>query len=515
MTPPPEQFEPDDGAPGAIPEMQVEERRASIVLRHDDAREARVASMAAAHRSLADALRLIHRLILLVMVGLVALFFLSGFRQINETERGVRLLFGKAVSSELSPGFRFSWPRPMGDIQKVDVGQQTVLLHREFYPEVSGRNEIRSIRDLGIGSYHLDPKVAGSVLTGDGSLAHLRLNVDYQIENPVAFLETIGDDRTAERIVSSVAQQAAVRVVAETTIDELLLRRGSAPPPEVVPDQPPPADGAAPAPATPSATPEIAQPAPAPAGVEIDIEFRMRELAQASLDAMNSGIRMSRIAIFEAAPPARLTGDFDRVQKARYEAALTIDRSRQVYDNTLNAAGGAAYRPLLALIDRYGHELDAGNEAEAAATAEVIFGLMRGDYTDKPLVVDGTDYGPVRLSGDAARAISQAQEYRFSARKQAEELASTFRAKLSQYRANPEVFVAREWSEAMRLFAGRPYVDVFLVPDDTSQLALQLNADPDIVREIQRALQRRRLEENLEFRAAQEAGEMVRSSRDR
>ena len=57
--------------------------------------------------------------------------------------------------------------------------------------------------------------------------------------------------------------------------------------------------------------------------------------------------------------------------------------------------------------------------------------------------------------GEASKAISEAQQYRFTARKQAEEIASTFRAKLSQYRANRKVFMAREWAEAMEQFAGR------------------------------------------------------------
>lgn len=531
-----EQFDPTNTPEDAIPEMQVEERRASVVLRRDDARETRLASMTAAHQSLAEALRLIHRLILIVMIGLVALFFFSGFRSINETERGVRLLFGKAVSSELSPGFRFSWPRPVGDIRKVDVAQQSVLIHRAFYPPVSERQQIRSIRDLGIGSFNLDPKVAGSVITGDGSLAHLRLNADYQVENPVAFLENIGDDAAADRIVTSVVQQAAVRVVAETTIDELLLRRGDLASPE---DQEPPAPApdAATAPATPPAAPTAATPAasdaepdpadpeptkpdasdPIPAvqlAPEVDIELRMREIAQASLDAINSGIRVTRIAIFEATPPARLTSDFDKVQQARYEASKTVDASRLIYDGTLNAAAGAAYRPMLALIDLYGRQLDSGEDEAAIETLETIFALLRGDYANKPLVVDGVDYGPVTASGAASRAISEAQQYRFTARKEAEEVASTFRAKLSQYRANRKVFIAREWAEAMQQFAGRPYVDVFLLPDGTQDLALLLNADPDIARDIQRAIQRRRLEENMEFRAGMEAGEINRSSRE-
>jgi len=504
-----EQFDPTGADEGVIPEMQVEERRASVVLRRDDARETRMASMAAAHKSLAEALRLIHRLILIVMIGLVALFFFSGFRQVNETERGVRLLFGKAVSAELSPGFRFSWPRPVGDIRKVDVAQQDILIHKAFYPPINENMQIRSIRDLGIGSYNLDPKVAGSVITGDGSLAHLRLNAEYQIENPVAYLENIGDDATADRIVTSVVQQAAVRVVSETTIDELLLRRGSiAAPVESTPtenaDQP--AEGEA-APAEPIAAPVMG-------GSEIDIEVRMREIAQDSLDAIKSGVRITRIAIFEATPPARLTMAFDKVQQSRYDASKTVDAAKLIYDGTLNAAAGAAYKPMLALIDQYGQQLDAGEADSASETVETIFALLRGEYADKPLTVNGIDYGTVRASGEASKAISEAQQYRFTARKQAEEIASTFRAKLSQYRANRKVFMAREWAEAMEQFAGRPYVDVFMMPDGTQDLSLLLNADPDVVRDIQRAIQRRRIEENASFRAGMEAGEINRSNRD-
>jgi short-subunit dehydrogenase len=53
--------------------------------------------------------------------------------------------------------------------------------------------------------------------------------------------------------------------------------------------------------------------------------------------------------------------------------------------------------------------------------------------------------------------------------------------------------VQREWSVAMREFLSRDSVQVMVLPPGATTVSLQLNSDPDILKEIEQA---RRVREN-------------------
>lgn len=94
------------------------------------------AEMTAAKRSLADALRVSFALLSALMILVVLAFIFSGWRQIDTTERGVKLLFGRIVGHGdrrvVQPGLRFSWPEPIGQIRTIST-KQAELGIKEFW----------------------------------------------------------------------------------------------------------------------------------------------------------------------------------------------------------------------------------------------------------------------------------------------------------------------------------------------------------------------------------------------
>src|SRR4051812_5785384 len=98
---------PDDpvGGPSAA------RRAGSVVLR--EAIETDASFTDPANQSLADALKVMLRLLQVGMFALAVLYALSGMKRVNEGERGIRLLFGKEVESNLGPGFHWTPPYPI------------------------------------------------------------------------------------------------------------------------------------------------------------------------------------------------------------------------------------------------------------------------------------------------------------------------------------------------------------------------------------------------------------------
>ncbi|MBL0927412.1 MAG: hypothetical protein IBJ11_07150, partial [Phycisphaerales bacterium] len=232
----PDALLPDAGRAG-IEQMPFEEprRAASLTLRADEARTQRAVSMAAAHQSLSDALRVTFRLLQVVMVALVLLFLFSGMRTVNQGESGVRVQFGSIVGSALEPGFRYALPRPIGEIIKVSTGQQQIELRDSFMPKDYNRD--MRLDQQGIGSISLRPGIDGSLITADGNLMHAEWQATFRRENAVQFLSNLfttdvqAVSQQESDLVRAMLERAVVRTIAEMTIDDVLKRgaRAAAP----------------------------------------------------------------------------------------------------------------------------------------------------------------------------------------------------------------------------------------------------------------------------------------------
>jgi len=430
-------------------------RPASVRLR-DGAGAQDAAMMDPANQSLADALRITFGLLQFAMIALAALFVFSGFQTVKEGERGIAVLFGRAVSTNLDPGFHFAAPYPLGELIKVNTGNIAPELNREFWPFVSQNASSDSIENLQ-GRSQLNPERDGSLITADLNIAHTQWQAVYRRESPVQYVENIYADHE-DMIVRAALKRGVVRTIATIGIDELLK----------------PQEGG---------TRAIAQ--------------RAQELAQQTLDEIGSGIRIERFELGQRTAPGSLLRKFRAVLDARSEAQKAITEARSERARLLNSAAGTAGDALLWLISRYELAIETGEAEEARAVLARIDAAFEGspiEFTEAERALLGSDpllAGALAAegrsaSGDVVEIIQGAAVDRLSIVQEARGELELFRAKQGQFRANPSLMVQRDWAGAWAEFQSRPFVQTMLLPVGHGA-ELWLNADPDIIKELDRA----------------------------
>jgi len=498
-------------------------RPASVTLRGAAGSTPEPLSLDPAQKSLAEALRITFFLLQIGMFVLAGLFVLSGARQIREAERGIKLFLGRVVDQDVQPGLRFAWPYPVGEFVTVETGQVSIDLNDSFYPQLSEGNKKQPLDQLSLVTRGgLKPGVDGGLITGDGNIVHAKWTVVYRREQPDAFVRNIYPLNEME-LVRAAVERGVVRTVAEMPIDNVLKQAAGSVAPSseapLSPDTPAPDATSEPqsgedAPETPTEGSETEVPDTPPvvataatSGPESTIAIRVREVAQETLDAMDSGIVIERIVMVEPTPPLPVRRNFNQVQAAQSTAEKVREEAEKERREVLNAVAGAAHEALLARIGEYERALELNDEAEAERVLAALDGILEG------AAATGAR-GEVVISGEAANIISDARLYRTEIVSGSRLAVETFRAKLEQYRVNPSLLLNREWTDAYTAFLASPTTQVMLLPPDTA-LELWLNSDPDFARAIEEARNAAQIQESLtdrerRFRELQRSQERLR-----
>ncbi len=131
------------------------------------------------------------------LYGLVAFLLLwilfTSVHRIGPQERGVVTFFGR-YSSTMGPGIGFSWPSPIGRVQKLDV------------------EEIRTIPIPGGDGENL-------ILTGDQNVIDLAYSVRWNIKDPELYLFQIANP---DATIREVAESSMRAVVARVSLDDAI-----------------------------------------------------------------------------------------------------------------------------------------------------------------------------------------------------------------------------------------------------------------------------------------------------
>jgi membrane protease subunit HflK len=132
------------------------------------------------------------------LYGLIAFLLLwvlfTSVHRIGPQERGVVTVFGR-YSSTMLPGIGFSWPAPVGRVQKVDV------------------------EDIRVTSVPSGGDTENLILTGDQNVIDLAYSIRWNISDPALFLFQMADP---EETIREVAESAMRAVVARMTLDEAI-----------------------------------------------------------------------------------------------------------------------------------------------------------------------------------------------------------------------------------------------------------------------------------------------------
>jgi regulator of protease activity HflC (stomatin/prohibitin superfamily) len=408
-------------------------------------------SLDPANQSLAEALRIISRILSATMAVLAVLFALSGFQSIQEGERGISLLFGKVTGRDLRPGFQFSFPRPLGELIRVSTGVRQQDIDAAFWPFMTDGEKRQSIEQLAA-KPSLNPRNDGSVITSDEALAHTRWSVVYSRADIEAYSRNILPDQE-ELIVRAAVERGVVQAVAQTRIDALLKQS---------------------------------------AGDEGSVAARASQIAQQTLDDMSSGLHIDQLQLRDKMPPLRVRDSFARVQAAESKRAQSRQDALAERDRILNGVAGGAAPYLAEQIERYEEAITLEDEGAQADILNTINAMLEG----REVVVNRADgstetVGNV-VSGEVTSVLADAAQYRSSiaGRTQAQYL--EFKAKLEQFQTNPMVMVSRDWTDAFAQFLAQGNVQVVWVPPGVFELDVLINSDPDIVKEQLRAENRQK-----------------------
>ena len=439
------------------------QRAASVRLREAESSEVQrlYSRMDPANESLADALRITFFVVKLAMFVLAFLFVFSGFRSINEGQRGIKVRFGKQVDAQIEPGFAFTAPFPIGELISVDKGTVEASITRDFIPYVQEGQELNldrlsSRRDL-------DPTRDGSNITADLNLAHTQWTINFRRDDHALWAQNVLPTQETE-LVKAAVRRGVVRAIAQVSIDELLKDSGQ-------------------------------------------LGSRVREIAQRTLDDMDTGIRIEQVILRAKIPPVSLEDKFAQVNNAAQNAGQARDNARLQAASELNAVAGEAAPVLIEQIDRYEEAVELGRQDEADQVLAIIDALLEGESVE----IDGTMHGQL-VSGEVSEILREADELRFQMVSRARADLEFFRAKELQFEANPRLMITQEWTSAFAQFIDSPLVEVMMIPEGVSG-EIRINSDKDLINELIEARNRRQSERAAEERERLRALDRYRSQR--
>lgn len=131
-----------------------------------------------------------HTPILFLMLAILAMGLYSAANRIDESERGVVLIFGK-YSHTMQPGLRFTLPKPLAEVYKVNV------------------TKVRQVNN------------SGQMLTEDKNLIEIDYSIQYRIDETQVndFLFNISNP---ENTISQAAESAMRQVAGTSTLDHIV-----------------------------------------------------------------------------------------------------------------------------------------------------------------------------------------------------------------------------------------------------------------------------------------------------
>jgi regulator of protease activity HflC (stomatin/prohibitin superfamily) len=380
-------------------------------------------AMNTAHRSLAASLQLSFRALQAVMVVLVILYLVSGFRTVEESQTGVGTFFGSIVGDEgLSPGLQTNWPPPIGSFEVYVSHNRKTNIGGVFKPRIDARlsHEQRIIKSKS--SDGLRPGRDGSLITSDGDVAHIEISTEWEIIDPLQYAHSISDT-DGDQIVQLALENSAVHVVGHISLEDLL-------------DMP-----------------------------LDELRSLLQIEAQNTLNELQCGIRISDVILpSEPEPPLYIQRSYDAFDSARINADTSVERATAQAHETLIEAAGSNYATLLAHIESYEQAADLQDVQSMKTSLENINELIHSD----------------QISGKVANRIATAEGYRAQIETTLGQDYRRFQSLLPAYREHPELVIRNKWLSTYSKILGRADVETVFVPELISMIRLGITGSDKI-----------------------------------
>jgi len=377
----------------------------------------------AANQSLADALRSSFTILKGIMLVLVVLYLFSNVRRIQPHEQALVFRLGNLLPRVEQPGLVWAFPYPIDEVVPLPTNKSNEAridshsFHRRKGEETKALNEISRGANDG-----LNPVLDGALLTSDGGLVHTRWKVTYKIGNVRDFVSDFVGDGTesAEELIRILVETIGIHVASEMKADEVVRTRLS------------------------------------------EVQSEMFHRINERLRALNSGIEVASVEMFEPTPPLQIRQAFEKTLRYENLKKKKIDEAEQERNKILNRAAGSVHKELLSKID-------------AIEVAE-----RNGESTTQ-LRAELDDMLSQRTEGRAGQLIREASSYHEVVVGGMQSDVELYRTLVPEYERNPHLLIARLWDQTRQSIFNNPGVKKIYKPAGT-EIRLEIPLDPESAR---------------------------------
>jgi membrane protease subunit HflK len=418
--------QPDDPLTGDVPSeerpLETESPRRAASVQFDiegdvGAAAAMREAMDPANQSLADALRLSYRVLQIVIVLLIALFVISGFKTIEPGQTGVATTFGRITDhGGLQPGLELNWPAPIGSYDVFERSGRYVSDENVYTPSAEGMQTQEQAIDQSTSRRGIRPGRDGSLLTADGGIMHMKIGAYWEISDAIGFSRGI-DDTESTSIVRLVMQNAAVGLASTRTMADLNTM----------------------------STDEIAD--------------TLQSSMQSLISDLHVGITVTGIDVIERPqPPFTVQKASAALADARVGKTSMIEQAKFDARESMVRVIGNSGGELVKLINDYERSWEAGERSVYEAKLAAINGILEGD-----------DVG-----GQVAQIVNAARGYEATIDRTLGSDYRRFAALLPAYREHPELVVRQMWLESLGNVLQRQDIEIVYVPEFISAIRLDI-----------------------------------------
>ena len=403
-----------------------------------------------AGKSLADALRVSFRLLTFIMAGLFVLFLGSGTTCIGPDEVGIKKTFGRVVGVA-EEGLTYTWPFPVGEIDKVQISIKTLRID-DFWMHETPEDKTMRLSERSVPRVGLRPGWDGALLTGDRNLLHVGLGCTYRVGDALVYRECFGAGTDAKgppeaETIRSVVCSAVIHASADKTA----------------------------------------------AGLYNNLDAFVRDVerdAQRQLDELTGTagtIVIEAISPEESSWPLGARSAYRAVQEA-------VQQGQQKRNKAISDARETLTEVASNYTEFVGSPWEAGaGRPDPDAPPDAKYNLIRqyeqagaDDEAAGILKQINELLGSGATKGQASQIIAEADAQRFVTVQRVERRARAFEELLPGFRKTPQLLLERQWAETLEEVLGSRTVEKIVLSVRNGRVIIRTGQDPGIARSILR-----------------------------
>lgn len=217
-----------------------------------------------------------------LLLGLIALWLLSGVFLVQPDQQAVVTRFGAVAERRVTPGIHYALPWPIDSVAKLKVQQlQRLVIGGDLPDSVLGRSN----------------PLAAQFITGDQNIINMRVIVQYSVSVPSEYL--FGTQDVAKAIGAAVEAELARRI-AHRGVDAILTTE------------------------------------------KVAIQDETRAAAQERINDYHAGVTLSTVNIENVSPPAEAADAFRDVTNARADTTRIVNEAEGYANDLVPRARGEA-----------------------------------------------------------------------------------------------------------------------------------------------------------------------------